>query len=217
MPPHIAVVGAGIVGASIAFHLALRGARVTLIDSAAPGSGASAVSFAWLNARDKTPRHYHALNRRPPDLWDRFARRLDADLGLSWGGEWRWAVTVEGGDQIAHRVHELQSWGYPIQLLDDDALAVLEPGLTPGAVTAAGPNQWIAIVALGLFPLAIGHTLYNTAVRLTSPTYVNLIATQEVIGGIALSAIFLGEQLTWPALTGAILTLAGVTWVIARR
>ena len=137
MPPHIAVVGAGIVGASIAFHLALRGARVTLIDAAAPGSGASAVSFAWLNARDKTPRHYHNLNRRSLDMWDRFARRLDADLGLSWGGELRWAVTVEGGDQIAHRVHELQSWGYPIQLLDGDALAVLEPGLTPGAVTAA--------------------------------------------------------------------------------
>ena len=45
----------------------------------------------------------------------------------------------------------------------------------------------------------------------------NLIATQEVIGGIALSAIFLGEQLTWPALAGAVVTLAGVTWVVAKR
>ena len=69
----------------------------------------------------------------------------------------------------------------------------------------------------GIFPLAIGHTLYNTAVRLTNPTYVNLIATQEVIGGIALSAIFLGEQLTWPALAGAAVTLAGVTWIVAKR
>lgn len=135
--PHIAVVGAGIVGASIAFHLALRGARVTLLDSDAPASGASAVSFAWLNARDKTPRHYHDLNRRSLDMWDRFARRLDADLGLTWGGELRWAVTPEGGDELARRVRKLQSWGYPIQLLDADELAALEPGLTPGAVTAA--------------------------------------------------------------------------------
>ena len=89
--------------------------------------------------------------------------------------------------------------------------------LAPGEVASAGPNQWAAILALGIFPLAIGHTLYNTAVRLTNPIYVNLIATQEVIGGIALSAIFLGEQLTWPALAGAVVTLAGVTWVVAKR
>ena len=136
-PPHIAVVGAGIVGASIAFHLALRGARVTLFDADTPGAGASAVSFAWINARDKTPRHYHDLNRRSLDMWHRFARRLDADLGLVWGGEIRWAVTPTGGDELTRRVGELQSWGYPIQLLPDDALATLEPGLVLGEVTAA--------------------------------------------------------------------------------
>ena len=89
--------------------------------------------------------------------------------------------------------------------------------VAPGGIAAAGSSQWVAIIALGIFPLAIGHTLYNTAVRLTNPTYVNLIAAQEVIGGIALSAIFLGEQLTWPALVGAVVTLAGVTWVVAKR
>ena len=91
------------------------------------------------------------------------------------------------------------------------------PVATYAATVYTTAGQWIAIIALGIFPLAIGHTLYNTAVRLTNPTYVNLIATQEVIGGIALSAIFLGEQLTWPALAGAVVTLAGVTWVVAKR
>lgn len=38
---HVAVVGAGIAGASLAHALARRGRRVTLIDPAAPGSGAS--------------------------------------------------------------------------------------------------------------------------------------------------------------------------------
>ena len=55
---NIAVIGAGIVGASIAFHLARRGAKVTLIDAGEPGKKskvqpATAVSFAWMNARDK--------------------------------------------------------------------------------------------------------------------------------------------------------------------
>ena len=42
----IVVVGAGIIGASIAFHLAEWGAQVTLLDAAEPGNGASRVSFA---------------------------------------------------------------------------------------------------------------------------------------------------------------------------
>src|SRR6266511_4201628 len=42
-PPDVVVVGAGIVGLSIAFHLAQRGASVTVFDRAAIGAGASGV------------------------------------------------------------------------------------------------------------------------------------------------------------------------------
>ncbi|MBO3735701.1 FAD-dependent oxidoreductase [Glycomyces niveus] len=37
----IVVVGAGIIGASLAYHLAGRGRSVTLIDAGLPGSGAT--------------------------------------------------------------------------------------------------------------------------------------------------------------------------------
>ena len=47
--PSVIVVGAGIVGASLAYHLAAAGARVTLIDEALPASGATSRSFAWIN------------------------------------------------------------------------------------------------------------------------------------------------------------------------
>ena len=43
------VVGAGIVGASVAYHLARRGVPVTLIDRApSPASGVTGASFAWI-------------------------------------------------------------------------------------------------------------------------------------------------------------------------
>jgi glycine/D-amino acid oxidase-like deaminating enzyme len=48
-PTRVVIVGAGIVGASIAFHLTLRGTQVTVVDAGEPGQGASAVSFAWIN------------------------------------------------------------------------------------------------------------------------------------------------------------------------
>src|SRR4029077_4520838 len=45
----IVIAGAGILGANIAYQLARRGARVTLLDRAAPAQGATANSFAWIN------------------------------------------------------------------------------------------------------------------------------------------------------------------------
>ncbi|WP_271574470.1 NAD(P)/FAD-dependent oxidoreductase [Bradyrhizobium sp. CCBAU 11361] len=46
----IGVVGAGIVGTSIAYHLGKAGAQVTVFDIACPGDGVSSTSFACLNA-----------------------------------------------------------------------------------------------------------------------------------------------------------------------
>ena len=81
----ITVIGAGIVGSAIAFHLARRGVQVTLLDADEPGMGASNHSFAWINAFGKEPRHYNELNRRSLDTWDRYARLLNADVGLRVG------------------------------------------------------------------------------------------------------------------------------------
>ncbi len=139
--PHIVVVGAGILGASIAFHLSRRGAAVTLLDAGDPGQGASLASFAWMNAHGKSPRHYHDLNRRSLDMWDRFVRILGQetgqDLGVTWGGELRWAATEAGGIALTDRARQLQSWGYPIRLVDPAQVRQMEPDLVAGSVTAA--------------------------------------------------------------------------------
>jgi drug/metabolite transporter (DMT)-like permease len=72
-----------------------------------------------------------------------------------------------------------------------------------------------SLVFLGVFPLGLGHTLYNAALRLTHPTYVNLIATQEVTGGVLLSYLLLHEEPSSQAILGMVLTLVGVSWVVA--
>ncbi len=134
---HVVVVGAGVVGASIAFNLSRRNVQVTVIDADEPGRAASLVSFAWANARDKNPRHYHDLNRRSVDMWYRLAQRVgDLDI-ITWGGEMRWSATPEGADELRARVKTLQSWGYPIRLLGPPEVRALEPDLVTGEITAA--------------------------------------------------------------------------------
>jgi drug/metabolite transporter (DMT)-like permease len=92
-------------------------------------------------------------------------------------------------------------WLLPLALLNFSA-----GGYTSTAVAS--------VLALGLLPLALGHTLYNAALRRTQATKVNLIATQEVTGGIILGMIFLGEYPTPMTLVGVAITLLGIVMVI---
>lgn len=134
---NVTVVGAGIVGSAIAYSLAKRGVAVTVLDKGRPGCGATSHSFAWINATAKHPVSYHNFNQRSLGMWDRFARGLDADVGLRWGGQLEWAATPEGATELMSRGAQLQAWGYPCHIIDGDRMAQLEPGLSPRQVTAA--------------------------------------------------------------------------------
>jgi len=72
----------------------------------------------------------------------------------------------------------------------------------------------LSVLALGVLPLGIGHTLYNAALRHTHPTIANVIATQEVTGGVLLSWWLLNEIPSANALVGALIMLAGVVLVM---
>jgi len=76
------------------------------------------------------------------------------------------------------------------------------------------PGAVAAVVALGVFPLGLGHTLYNAAVRKVHATYANLIATQEVTGGIILGIFLLGEIPSLVTILGVVVTLIGILGVL---
>ena len=148
-PPRVvAVIGAGIMGACIAWRLARRGVQVILMDKGEPGRGASSHSFAWINAGAKEPIGYHNLNRRSLEMWPRFAAAIGDDgdprsVGLRWGGKVSWESEPAAAEELVARVRQLQSWGYPSRLIDAGGLRDLEPGLETGPVAAAEytPNE----------------------------------------------------------------------------
>jgi drug/metabolite transporter (DMT)-like permease len=76
----------------------------------------------------------------------------------------------------------------------------------------------IAALALaGIVPIGIGHTLYNTALKYLSATKVNLMASQEVTGGILLGGLFLAEIPSVTTIAGVILNLIGISLVLLQR
>lgn len=134
----IVIIGAGVIGASIAFHLSQRtDHNITILERNTPGSGASEHSFAWVNAFGKDPRDYHTLNRRSLDMWYRLERQLDEDIGIHHGGEMRWEKSKKRAEQLQDRIRQLQAWGYPCRLISRHEMLELEPGLCTSDVSAA--------------------------------------------------------------------------------
>ena len=138
----VVIVGAGVIGAAIAYHLSRRnGIAVTVLERDIPGAGASGHSFAWANAFGKEPRDYHTLNRRSLDMWYRLAHQLEADIGIRYGGEMRWENNRQRATQLRQRIQQIQGWGYPCRLITRDEMLALEPHLHPGIVAAASFSE----------------------------------------------------------------------------
>jgi drug/metabolite transporter (DMT)-like permease len=91
------------------------------------------------------------------------------------------------------------------------SLAPAALSFTPHGYTTASV---LSLLALGLLPLALGHTLYNAALRHTNATYANIIAMLEVAGAILLGVLFLGEIPAANEMAGTLVTLIGVLLVL---
>lgn len=125
-PLRIVVAGAGIVGASIAYHLAKAGAAVTVIDRQAPASNASRGTFAWINATwAKQPRSYHALNQAGVTRWKSLQQELR--LPVRWGGSLEWFADAERQKILATQIAEQRDWGERARMVSAPELAALEP------------------------------------------------------------------------------------------
>lgn len=121
----VIVVGAGIVGASIAWHLAGEGARVTLIDGGEPGGVATRASWAWINASSGNPEPYVRLRMAAMEGWRRLAEALPG-LPVAWPGGLLWDL---GADALDAYAREHAAWGYPLRVVGRDEAARIEPAL----------------------------------------------------------------------------------------
>ena len=121
---HIAILGGGIVGASIAYHLARQGARITLVEQSAPASGATDKSFGWINANFAESPEYCRLRCAAMDEYRALAPQLPGAVDLQWGGSLWWEDT--GADLLAHAQIQ-QDFGYDADIIDQATFRALEP------------------------------------------------------------------------------------------
>ena len=138
----VVIAGGGIIGASIAYHLARRGARVTLLEKLRPACGATEKSFAWLNSTfSKQPREYFNLNLLGMHGWRRLERELPGALAIQWGGSVEWYPAGGEAEELRREVPRHQSWGYAAHFVDEAEFHRLMPNVTPGPIAWASFSE----------------------------------------------------------------------------
>lgn len=134
----IAIIGAGVIGASIADAIAARGAAVTLFDMRGPGQGASQASAGVLSPyiEAKPGSTLLALGSRSLGMWDAFmsglrSRAHGVDVEYSRSGTLEVALTDEDAARLSHAAQWLHSAGVAHEWFDTSAARTFAPAITP--------------------------------------------------------------------------------------
>jgi glycine oxidase len=133
----VIVVGGGVIGCSVGYHLAARGLRVTVLECGTVGGQASSAATGLLapfKLLAKPDDSYLALQRASLALFPALVEEIEAATGMRVEYHETGTVRLAQEKQVA----ALRSWaalwsdaGMPMEVVQDARLASLEPGLSP--------------------------------------------------------------------------------------
>ncbi|MCG8620168.1 MAG: FAD-binding oxidoreductase [Desulfobacterales bacterium] len=127
--PHIVIIGGGVIGCAIAWHLAQRDARVTLIEQKDPAAGSSGACDGLVFMQSKKPGIHLTLAMKSLELFDTLSGRLPVDIEFRQTGG---LVVIETDAEyraMEQYVAAQQDIGLPVHLLDRDQTLEREPAL----------------------------------------------------------------------------------------
>ena len=136
---HIAIIGGGVTGNSIAYHLARQGQRVLVIERA---DIASEPTASWASAGGVRRQGRHPaeaqLASEAIQRWPTLAEELAADLRYRQGGQLLLAESDSETAQIAAFVQQQQAMGFTgVRLLNRSEVHQLVPGLNPQVIAGS--------------------------------------------------------------------------------
>jgi glycine/D-amino acid oxidase-like deaminating enzyme len=131
-PERVAVIGVGILGASVGWNLSRHGAKVIFIDAGQPGEGVTNWSFSWVNASNKTARKsYFDLNVASMAAYRELAETIGPDPWWFPSGHLRWADDPAAQAKLLKTAELLTGWDYRVEVCTGaEVRRRLEPALT---------------------------------------------------------------------------------------
>ncbi|MER5599255.1 FAD-dependent oxidoreductase [Streptomyces sp. NPDC002265] len=131
-PECVAVIGVGVIGASVGWNLSRHGVEVVFIDAGQPGEGVTNWSFSWVNASNKTARKsYFDLNVAAMAAHRELAGIIGPDSWWYPSGHLRWADDPAAEAKFLETAELLTGWDYRVEMYTGaEVRSRLEPALT---------------------------------------------------------------------------------------
>lgn len=126
---NIVVIGAGVIGVTIAVELARRGARVTIVEKDWPGAGTSSTSYAWVNSHNKEPSSYYELNLAGLKAHHRLDSAVGNSNWLETQGHLEYATDDSHRQDLLRRIGSLRERGYEVEQVSVERARTLIPDL----------------------------------------------------------------------------------------
>src|SRR5258707_1576951 len=184
------VIGAGVMGASVAYRLAQAGAVVTVLEATRIGGGTSGISFAWTNAHKKPPKPYHDLNVAGMKAHAALADEFGATPWGHGGGSLEWEAEPDRTAQ-GENIEQLRSWGYTAEWITLRQAQELEPDIDPATIgdapVAFFPEEgWLDPVVYAHAMLSAARLRHGAKV-ICGARVVDLVTVGDRVTGVRLA------------------------------
>jgi sarcosine oxidase subunit beta len=176
----IVIIGGGVVGASIAYHLGRRGvgSGVALLERDQVGSGSTARAVGGIRSQFSTELNIR-MSLESVAFWRRFEDELGEAVDYREDGYLFLARTEEERAQFAANVELQNALGVPSRLLSPEDAATVVPGMYTGDLAAAAYNATDGAAGPNEATMAFARAARRAGVRILEGTEVTGIDVVE--------------------------------------
>jgi len=132
----VVIVGAGIMGAALAYYLARAGVPALVLDRAGPAAEASGANAGMIGPSGGIPGKTLPLSLLSAELYDRAACELDEPIHFHRGGRLLLAHTPEDVAEREQFYRERQGLGIELHRLSGSEVREIEPLISPSVTFA---------------------------------------------------------------------------------
>ena len=184
----VVVIGAGVVGCSVAYYLAREGVNVTLLEREAIGSGASAHATGSLSllGAEFSPGASFQMARASYAEFPQLVTELEAATGMDLLYQRRPSLRLALDDEEADLIKSLMSWQQPhvkMRWIDEREVRAIEPRLSHNIIGAVYEDESAQLDSYRLnLALARGAELKGADILYREVT--GLVASGPAISGV---------------------------------
>ena len=184
----VVVIGAGVVGCSVAYYLAREGVSVTVLEREAIGSGASAHATGSLSllGAEFTPGPSFQLARASFSEFEQIVPELESATDMDLLYQRRPSLRLALDDEEADLIKGMMAWQQPhvkMRWIDDQEVHSIEPRLSPSVVGAVYEDESAQLDSYRL-NLALGGGAELRGAEIVYREVTGLITSGSTVTGV---------------------------------